>query len=405
MARDLADAFICLLPQQRYARLMMRPATRTLAGIAVCLLEIAGAVHAGAADWSQEKSAKADTLVAHFLRPKRLDGNPRPPAVSIAIALDGKLVLAKGYGYARPGVPATEATVYHIGSLTKQFTAAAMLMAIEQEAVAPVSGTPVTLDTPMSAFFRGVERWTAADEPTITVRSLLNMTSNLPNFTRRPPPNVDPWGAVPAPRLLDELKKLAPTGWPHSFEYSNTSYFLLAQIIETVSRDGRGAGSFRDYVRAFVLERAGMTQTGFVGDYAPGSDLAMAHYRRRPAFEKPAWLHGCGDMASNALDLFAWNKALIEGRVLAPESLAAMFADGGRVSPATYYGMGWFVEHAEGWDSYSHSGSVPGFTSYNAIFRRQDSGAWLSVTLLTNSDGIEGLDDLALELFETARAE
>jgi hypothetical protein len=82
-----------------------------------------------------------------------------------------------------------------------------------------------------------------------------------------------------------------------------------------------------------------------------------------------------------------------------------MFSDSARVGPVTYYGMGWFVEHESGWDRFSHSGSVPGFTSYNAIAKRQTSASWLSVTLLTNSDGIEGLDELADELFELARGD
>jgi CubicO group peptidase (beta-lactamase class C family) len=230
------------------------------------------------------------------------------------------------------------------------------------------------------------------------------MTSNLPNFTRRPPPNVDPWGAVAAPRLLDELKKLSPHGWPDSFEYSNTSYFLVAQIIEAVGRaDHVPIGSYRDAIRAAVIDKAGMTQTGFAGAYAPGSDLAQPHYRRRPAFAKPDWLNGSGDMASNVVDLFAWNKALMAGRVIGAASRAAMFSDAARVGPVTYYGMGWFVAHENGWDRYSHSGSVPGFTSYNAIHKRPTSASWLSVTLLTNSDGIEGLDELAVALFVLAR--
>ena len=120
-----------------------------------------------------------------------------------------------------------------------------------------------------------------------------------------------------------------------------------------------------------IVARAGLTQTGFVGDYAPGSDVAQAHYQRRPAFAQPHWLDGCGDMASNVVDLFAWNKALVDGRVIGAESSRAMFSDAARVDPHTYYGMGWFVGHEDGWDSYHHSGSVPGYTSYNAIVRRQ----------------------------------
>lgn len=383
----------------------MSPAARALLGIATAgILEVSAFAGAWAGEWAPDRSARIDGLVAHFLRTERLDGARPPPALSIAIGIDGRLVLAKGYGEARPGAAASERTVYHIGSLTKQFTAAAMLRLVEDGARAPLSGHPITLETPMGAIFRGVDNWTAAGEPPITVGSLLTMTSNLPNFTRLPPPNVDPWGAVPAPRLLDELKKLSPHGWPNSFEYSNTSYFILAQIMEVLRPGGEsGTGSYRDYVRAVTIAPAGMTHTAFVGAYAPASDLAKPHYRRRPAFTKPAWLNGCGDMASNVVDLFAWNKALMGGFIIGPQSLEAMFSDAARVGPTTYYGMGWFVAHDEAWDAYSHSGSVPGFTSYNAVRKRQNAPGWLSVTLLTNADGVEGLDELADDLFEVIR--
>src|SRR5262249_61896651 len=123
----------------------------------------------------------------------------------------------------------------------------------------------------------------------------------------------------------------------------------------------------------------------------------------RPACAQPHWLDGCGDMASNVVDLFAWNKALMEGRLLSAGSRDAMFADAARVDPMTYYGMGWFVGHDDAWDSYHHSGSVPGFTSYNAIQQHRADGKWISVTLLTNSDGVEDLDALADEILYVAR--
>lgn len=375
-----------------------------IALLGIFTLAAAGAA-APSSRWSQEKLARVDALVRHFLRSDRHDGAVPPPALSLAIGIDGALVVAKGYGDARPGVRASGETVYHIGSLTKQFTAAAVLRLIEERVPAPLTGAPLTLATPMRAIFSGVDSWTAKGEPAITVKSLLSMTSNLPNFTRRPPPNIDPWGAVPAPRLLEELKKQSPQGWPNSFEYSNTSYFILAQVVEAVRAGaGQGAASgdgdtFRDYVRTTTIKRAGMAHTGFVGDDATGSQLALAHYRRKPAFAKPAWLNGCGDMASNAVDLFAWNRALLEGRIIGVQSLKEMFSDAARVGPVTYYGMGWFITHGEGWDDYSHSGSVPGFTSYNAIHKRRDAPGWVSVTLLTNADGVEGLDQLADDLF------
>ena len=352
---------------------------------------------AARADWSADTPGRIDALVKRFLTPRA--GAVRVPALSLAIGIDGKLVHAKGFGEARPDTPANERTVYHIGSLTKQFTAAAVLHLIETGARAPISRKALTLDTPMREIFEGVETWTAADEPPISVRSLLTMTSNLPNFTSRPPPAADPWGAVETPNLLAALKRLPPHGWPNTFEYSNTGYFLLASVVEHVLAGDGQPVAFRQYVRTSIIAPLGLEQTGFVGDYALGSEVAQAHYTRRPAFAQPHWLDGSGDMASNAVDLFAWNKALVDGRVLGATSTAVMFSDAARVDPHTYYGMGWFIGHDNGWDSFHHSGSVPGYTSYNAILRDRRSGAWMSVTLLTNSDGVTELERLADEIF------
>jgi CubicO group peptidase (beta-lactamase class C family) len=354
------------------------------------------------ADWLPAKTARVDRLVRTFLAPSA--GRVSPPALSIAIGVDGRLALAKGYGDARPGGRANERTIYRIGSLTKQFTAAAVLRAIEQRAVTLVSGQPLTLDTQMAEIFEGVEKWTAPEEPPITIRSLLNMTSNLPNFTRRPPPDVDPWGAVAAPHLLEALKKLPPTGWPNSFEYSNTSYFLLAHVLEAVSIAGRPSpASYRAYVRDTIFAPAGLTSTGFAGEIASLDDVAEPTYRLRPVFAQPDWLKGCGDMTSSALDLFAWNRALMSGALIGADSLAQMFGEGGRVAPELYYGMGWFVGRNNDWVEFSHSGSVPGFTSYNAILRRPNSPSWISVTLLTNSDGIDDIEGLADEIIRVVR--
>jgi hypothetical protein len=67
--------------------------------------------------------------------------------------------------------------------------------------------------------------------------------------------------------------------------------------------------------------------------------------------------------------------------------------------------MGWFITHENGRDTYYHSGSVPGFTSYNAISRSRPGEGWMSVTLLANSDGVEGLDRLADEIFYIANSD
>ena len=307
--------------------------------------------------------------------------------------------MAKGFGEARENVPATTRTAYHIGSLTKQFTAAAVLKLIEEGARAPFAQRPLTLDTQLSDVFEGVEGWASPEQQPITVRTLLSMTSNLPNFTRRPPEEVDPWGAVETSHLLAAIKRQRPHGWPNTFEYSNTSYFLLAQIVEAVLRvNSARQVTLRDYVRDLLLRPAGMSHSGFIGEPPMDSVLAEPHYQRRPAFAQPHWLDGCADMVSNADDMFAWNTALMDGGVLGSASRAAMFSDAARVDPITYYGMGWYIAHENGSDTFHHSGSVPGYTSFNAIKQAHD-GSWASVTLLTNSDGVEGLDQLADNIF------
>jgi CubicO group peptidase (beta-lactamase class C family) len=353
--------------------------------------------------WSDGKSSQVDALVvAHHMAPNAPPA-AEVPSLSLVVGIDGRIVLAKGYGSAAPGLAASPNTVYHIGSLSKQFTAAAVLSLVERGAMAPALGAPLSLDTRVRLMFEDAERWEPAGQAPMTVRSLLTMTSNLPNFTRRPPPASDPWGMMPAPRLLSEIKKLVPSGWPNSFEYSNTSYFLLAEIVEAMSatKDGN-RGGYRGYLRG-MFARAGMDRTGFIGDYAEGSELAAPHFRRKPAFMQRDWLKGSGDVASSVLDIFAWTKALMEGGIVSESSRELTFSEAARVTPTQYYGMGWFVAEEDGFHEFSHSGSVPGFTSFDAIVRSHDKRSWASVTILTNSDGVEGLDVLARDIIRIAR--
>ena len=93
------------------------------------------------------------------------------------------------------------------------------------------------------------------------------MTSNLPNFTRRPPEGLDPWGTVAPGELLAALKAFRPRGWPGSFEYSNTSYFILSEVAGHLRLpDGRETGGLHAFLRSDLLPRAGLTETGFAGD-------------------------------------------------------------------------------------------------------------------------------------------
>ncbi|MCC7252834.1 serine hydrolase domain-containing protein [Hyphomicrobium sp.] len=383
-------------------------ALRAVAGLLVLAL---GASPAVSSAWTPAKSAAVDGLVTQFLA--RVDATRGTlPEASLALVIGDQAgaMVAKGYGEPQPGMPATAHTVYHVGSIAKQFTAAAVLDLIGRKARLR-DGTPLTLDLALSRIFEGVDHWPGMDadngKQPVTLRTLLTMTSNLPNFTRRPPSATDPWGRIGAPELLSELKKLEPWGWPNTFEYSNTSYFLLAEVIEEALAPGEPVPrSHHDILRRTIFPRAGLVETGFVEDYAPGAILARPIHRKKPVFDQPDWLKGSADIASSAMDLYAWNAALMSGRVLPPDVFALMVSDGARVTPDLYYGMGWFVEHRAKGDVFTHSGLVPGYTSYSLIATGSAKGGtdtWMSITLLVNTDMVDGLDLLAEDLLRLAR--
>jgi CubicO group peptidase (beta-lactamase class C family) len=161
--------------------------------------------------------------------------------------------------------------------------------------------------------------------------------------------------------------------------------------------------SHRTYLRENVFARAGLAETGFVGETIPGAVEADAIHRHRPVFDQPDWLKGSADVTSSVSDLATWNTALMEGKILSKDMRAAMFSDGARATPDLYYGMGWFIEHVDAVDYYSHSGHVPGFTSYNIIAASPTTADWVGVSVLVNTDVAEGIDVLAKDLLRLAR--
>lgn len=369
---------------------------RAVVAVAIALIVACVAPGVQAAGvWTPDKTAKVKDLVELFLKRSGPSNAHRPPpAMSVGVGINGRLEVADGWGDARPGVKADARTVYHIGSLTKQFTAAAILKLVERDAASTVSLAPLSLDRPLRDLFDGVEHWEMPGAPPLTVRSLLTMTSSLPNYTRDPPSSSDPWGAIAADRLLGELKKMKPTAWPNGFAYSNTSYFLLSEIIEMRANADSSRGNYRDFLRRELFEPVGMSSTGF-GDRSAAGVMARPHYRRAPTFVQPDWMKGSGDMTSNVVDLFQWDKALMEGHAVSPEIRALLFQPATVVTPRLSYGMGFYIERPDKLDIYSHSGTVPGYTAFNAIVRERDNADWISVSILTNSDSVEDLQRLA----------
>lgn len=351
--------------------------------------------------WSPEKSRMVDREMQRLLEREARRGKGGARTVSVTIGINGRLVHADGYGLTLQERKATADTRYALGSLSKQITAAAVLRAITRGAVSRRMQEPITLDTDIRDVFHDVDHWLRDDRVPIRIRNLLTMTSNLPNFTRRPPALTDPWGSIEAPRLLSELKRYRPHGWPNTFEYNNTGYFLLAELLDQTCDPGACANesSRFDAAIASTLKDAGMTATSVANQLVPTTDRAPPGYRGKPAFLTGYWLKGSADLAGTAHDMHRWNVALMSGRVVRAEMRELMFADAARVSPEVYYGMGWFIEHGPDRDIFSHTGSVPGYTSINLIARTQPrSDRWIGITILTNGEEVDDIDVLAKDL-------
>lgn len=379
------------MTSQRFFRVMLGAILSGVVWLAWCQKGMAQAV-------SFEQIRGIEDRIERFLEAEQARQVRPVLSLSIAVGVNGELVFARGIGNARPGTPATAETVYHIGSITKQFTAALVLQAIAQGAIIPRSGRPIGLATPMRDILDGVEHWRRDDKTDVTLLHLLTMTSNLPNFTRRlPDGEIDPWGSVAADQLLKRIKNYRPFGWPDTFEYNNTGYFVLAELLDILQWPGEREQKSRARRVREMLQALGMEQSGFAHEAFHGLVVAAPNYDGRPAFTRPDWLKGSGDMAASAVDLFRWNKALVEGRVLAPSEREIMFRAAARVSPQIWYAMGWFVEEKDGREIFSHSGSVPGYTAMNWIARPAGSDwhRWVSVSILSNGEEIEGLDVLA----------
>jgi D-alanyl-D-alanine carboxypeptidase len=334
-----------------------------------------------AQSWNPQKSATVSSWIGQVVP-------GATPSLAIGVAINGNLVLAQGFGYARPGVPAGPDTVYHIGSVTKQFTAAAIVRMAEQGVTVPFTGQPFGLDASVHDFFANATSW-----GNVSIRQLLTMTSGLPNYTWYPPAGLAGNQPVTWQNLLAGIKTY-PSNQFAGFFYSNTNYFLLAQTLEVLANNN---GGYNDIIRTQILSPLGMTSSGFIGDYAPG--CVVADFRAGP-FGLPDWPKGAGNIASTINDLHKWNNAFFGGQVVSPQSVRMMTSQWADAGGGQYYGMGWLSQSAPNATFYFHAGEVSGFSSFNGIYA--GGGTTVAVTILANADGVPNLEKLFKDVVNLA---
>lgn len=336
-----------------------------------CLVLTVLAVLAGpamAGELPSDQSANIDAVATEWL------AETGAPSVSIAIVLDGKLAYAGAYGRARlePSIPAMTETRYAIASVSKEFTAATILL-LQQDG-------KLSLNDPAGRWFPGL-----GDASGVTVRQLLSHTAGLRDYWPQdfvPPAMLE---RTTTPALLDrwarqKLDYPPGTDW----QYSNTGYVLAGAIAEKSS----GQRLF-DVMQARIFGPLGMDRVteDDTGPLPPGDAGAYTRYGLGPVHSAPkegaGWLFGAAGLAMRPTDLARWDISLLERSLLAPESYAALFEPTRLADGSTKpYGLGLDIETVQGRARIGHDGEASGFLAANRIW--PDDRA--AIVVLTNND-------------------
>ena len=303
-----------------------------------------------------------------------LQALPGGAGLQVAVERKGRVyVHSYGLADAATRTPVNDRTIFPIASVTKQFTAAAIMQLVQAR--------KIELDQTLTELLPGI-RWHDPRARQVTVRELLTHTSGIPGYTSQPAFGRLQYQPQPPRTILSLVTGLRLKFAPGTqARYSNTGYYLLGLIIERASRMTYG-----QYLQDRLLAGLGMPHTGLCPESAPGNEarLYLDHRRPAPAISL-ADAFAAGQMCSTAADLVRWQAALRSGRVISMASYRQMvtplrLADGQRIA----YGFGLDLDPIDGHRAVDHEGGFPGATSDLAWYPDDD----LAVAVLSNSSGV-----------------
>jgi len=329
---------------------------------------------------SQAEAGQVDADAANVLASSGV------PSASVAVVQGGKIAYVKAYGSARlePPMAAAPSMQYSIGSVSKQFTAALVLLLAQDGKLG--------LDDAVGKYLPDLTR---ANE--VTIRQVLSMTSGYQDFwpedyvmtsmmkPSTPQEILNVWGKKP-------LDFEPGTQW----QYSNTNYVIAGRIAEIV-----GGRPLVEQLRQRIFEPLKMTGVFNSDASRLPADDPTGYYRHalgplRPApQEGTGWMFAAGELAMPASDLALWNISLIDRTLLSAASYDAMFAEMKlKDGKGTGYGLGVEGGTRDGHRYLAHSGEVSGFVSMNLVYP-DDKAA---VTVLTNEDAASAAGALARKI-------
>jgi D-alanyl-D-alanine carboxypeptidase len=296
------------------------------------------------------------------------------PSAVVAAVVDGKVAYVHAYGDARlePKTPATAQMRYSIGSISKQFTAAALLLLAEDG--------KLSIDDRVGKYVPGLTR---GDD--ISIRQLLSHTSGYPDYAPQDY-MVPEWEKpIDAGAILDRWARKALEFEPGTkWQYSNTNFVIAGLICEKVA-----GGSLFDFLTERVFRRLAMTSVTDTDRAKLAQADAQGYFRRalgplHPApHEAPGWMYAAGELAMTAEDLAKWDIAMIQQAILSPASYRQLETEVLLANGAgTRYGLGVGVSLVQGHRELRHGGEVSGFVAANVVLPDDK----IAVVVLTNQD-------------------
>ncbi len=313
------------------------------------------------------------------------------PGLAYAVVTEGEIASVGARGVLRTGgdAPVTADTPFVTGSISKSFTALAVMQLVE--------AGRVDLDAELSRYLDGFSGKPAG---AVTIRQLLSHTSGFSTLQGNSSHADTVGGSDELERQVDGLVDVSPAYEPgERWEYSNTNYQILGRLIEVVSGQ-----DYQTYIGTQILDPVGMEHS-FVADGEVHEDMATGH---RPWFgtKRPLPDNSTdratapqGGIIASANDLARYLQLMMNGQddVLSAEGKAQMMRPAGAASP--YYGFGWFIDPAN--RTVWHSGSTPGVETLATMVPAQDSGV---VVLVNGGSGLGFGETAQLSQGVTARA-
>ncbi len=302
------------------------------------------------------------------------------PSASVAVVKGGKLVYTHAYGSARlaagsaPAVAATPEMRYSIGSISKQFTATAILLLQEEG--------KLSLDDVVGKYVPGLTRGNE-----VTIRQILSHTSGYQDYWPEDYVMTSMMHPETAQQIIDTWAKKPLDFEPGTeWQYSNTNFVIAGRIVEQVT--GR---PYMEFLTQHIFRPLGMQSVWNSDEVKLTQVDATPYYRhalgplRVAPKEGLGWMFAAGELAMTPHDLALWDESLISRTVLKPESYKQMFTEVKlKDGKGTHYGLGVDVLDLNGHLEIEHSGEVSGFVSDSEVL--VDDG--VAVVVLTNQDAV-----------------